>query len=350
MSSAPQQPPGLFENTSRSKRERKAKRLKALGISVAAITIGVIILVNLPRGGKKDPPELNIPASNFSHFSQEETPSTEEEFPSAPAPPGAWMPLLTEGLPAWSPWLGSPHPSVNLPDSPAVENGPKRPAVGPSDPIGVFSLVQENGEDVLKISGEIPGGLITNDSFKNYHLYTQFRLSNKRWPSTAPGDRDSGILIHSHGLPGSLYEYWMKSLEYQLRRGISGSVWFLGTSGKTPFKNHIGGNGGPIKRFHPQSPLTPNKNFLYRPESVRESSSWNTAEILTIGTTSVFMLNGSITAIVTDLKKSTQSRAPLRAGRILLQSAGAETFFQDMRIRNISGFPPELQRAINKLK
>ena len=58
----------------------------------------------------------------------------------------------------------------------------------------VFSVVQENGENLIRISGEINGSIATRDTFSNYHLQLVFKWGDEVYTS-----RNSGLLHHSFG-------------------------------------------------------------------------------------------------------------------------------------------------------
>src|SRR5262249_2490251 len=78
--------------------------------------------------------------------------------PAADADPkaGDWRPLFNgKDLTGWDTWLGKPHGS--------------REVLGLNkDPKQVYTVVMEDGEPALRISGEIYGALTTKDEFENY--------------------------------------------------------------------------------------------------------------------------------------------------------------------------------------
>src|SRR3954471_12705206 len=43
------------------------------------------------------------------------------------------------------------------------------------DPRNVFTVVNDNGEKVIRISGENWGGIISKKEYENYHLQIQFK-------------------------------------------------------------------------------------------------------------------------------------------------------------------------------
>ena len=57
-----------------------------------------------------------------------------------------------------------------------------------NDTVGVFKIIDLEGEKVLRISGEIWGGISTKQEFENYHVQLQFKWGKLKW---FPRDTDS---------------------------------------------------------------------------------------------------------------------------------------------------------------
>ncbi|MDQ8198000.1 sulfatase [Pelagicoccus enzymogenes] len=93
-----------------------------------------------------------------------------------------WKPLLDKELSKWELWLGVPHPSVSgLPDGTPTAPRPQDgvPLGLGNDPKNVFSVIEENGTPVLKITGEIYGGLTTLEAYQNYHFSAEVKWGEK---------------------------------------------------------------------------------------------------------------------------------------------------------------------------
>ena len=95
---------------------------------------------------------------------------------------------------------------------------------GREDPDRVFSVVdQVDGAPAIRISGERWGGLVTRDSFRDYHLTVEFRWGELTWGQRRDATRDSGVLIHCQGPDGNTGESssgpWMRSVEAQIIEG-----------------------------------------------------------------------------------------------------------------------------------
>jgi hypothetical protein len=84
-----------------------------------------------------------------------------------------------------------------------------------SDPRQVFRV--DNG--MLHITGDGFGSLITNDSYRDYHLVLEYRWGEKTWRDRKNAARDSGLLIHSNGVDGGYSGIWKPSLEVQIIEG-----------------------------------------------------------------------------------------------------------------------------------
>ncbi|MDB4309667.1 DUF1080 domain-containing protein, partial [Akkermansiaceae bacterium] len=72
-----------------------------------------------------------------------------------------------------------------------------------NDPLKVFSVIAEDGHKVLKITGEIYGGLTTKEEFENYHITMQTKWGEKKWEPRLCDKRDSGLLLHCVGKHGA---------------------------------------------------------------------------------------------------------------------------------------------------
>lgn len=83
------------------------------------------------------------------------------------------------------------------------------------DPRQVFSVK----DGMLHITGDGYGGILTNESYENYHLVLEYRWGGKTWGDRAERTRDSGLLIHSNGADGGCGGRWMPAIEVQIIEG-----------------------------------------------------------------------------------------------------------------------------------
>ena len=73
-----------------------------------------------------------------------------------------WTPLLDKNLSQWETYLSYRHTSLTITGAPKDSNGnPIKPIGLNNDTCRVFSVIDENGEPVLRVSGEIYGCVCT---------------------------------------------------------------------------------------------------------------------------------------------------------------------------------------------
>lgn len=93
-----------------------------------------------------------------------------------------WQPLLDKNLSQWDTYLSYKHKESYDGSVPKDEQGKPIAAIGlntGNDKYKVFTMQEENGEPVLRVSGEIYGAVTSKSSYKNYHLKLQFRWGDK---------------------------------------------------------------------------------------------------------------------------------------------------------------------------
>src|SRR5581483_185232 len=95
-----------------------------------------------------------------------------------------------------------------------------------NDPDKVFTVQ----DDILRVSGQHWGGLITEKEYENYHLVVEFKWGEKTWKPREDRARDSGILLHGVGEDGAYNGTWIESIECQMIEGGTGD--FILVSGK----------------------------------------------------------------------------------------------------------------------
>ena len=149
---------------------------------------------------------------------------------AADAAPGPWRALLDDKLSNFDVYL-----SYHGADILKVIKGtaPKR-----LKPIGlnpkvqnVFTVVEQDGKPVLRISGESYGCLQTREAFSNYHLRLEMRWGEKKWVPRLEEPKDSGILYHSRGAFGVDYwKSWALSQEFQVIEHGLGEYWTQASS------------------------------------------------------------------------------------------------------------------------
>lgn len=102
-----------------------------------------------------------------------------------------------------------------------------------SDPKKVFTV----HDGMIHISGDGYGGLITNRSYRDYHLIVEFKWGEKTWGTRVDRARDSGVLVHGWGPDGGYSNTWMASIEAQIIEGGVGDILVL--TGSDPVTGQV---------------------------------------------------------------------------------------------------------------
>jgi len=265
---------------------------------------------------------------------------------SADAP--AWQPLLDRNLSQWEVWIGVPHASVaGLPPGTAQsDNVTKGSPLGLNqDPKKVFSVIEQDGQIVLKITGEIYGGLTTLASYGDYHFSCQVRWGEKKW---APRDnlrRDSGLLYHCTGPHGAFWNVWKRCVEFQVQEKDFGDLFMLaGTGGDVRYRDlEVKAQYDPKGIWDPTKPLRPLGRVQRSADHESPHGEWTTLEIYTLGNRALHLVNGNLVMAIENIRVNKEG--PLTAGQVQIQSEGAEVYYRDIKLRPISQFPEHLAQA-----
>ena len=265
----------------------------------------------------------------------------------------AWAPLLDKELSQWEKWLGIPHSSIQglkagTYQSENIFNG--TPLGLNNDPKSVFSVIEEDGEMVLYITGEIFGGLTSLKSYKNYHLQLEIKWGDKKWKPRLDMKRDSGVLYHCHGKHGAYGNIWKSSLECQVQeKDIGDFIPVAGTKAK--FRGNavgwIGKRMGSRMVFDSTVPeyVDANGYVHCQLEPDYPNGEWNKIDIYVIEDSAIHVVNGVVVMAIKDaLDKNGE---PLTSGQFQIQSEGAECFYKNIQIRSIKSFPKDLKLKAN---
>lgn len=224
--------------------------------------------------------------------------------------------------------------------------GPKEEGGEPiglnKDPLNLFSVVDLEGEKVIRISGEINASLATKEEFENYHLSMQFKWGDElftRW--------NSGLLYHSYGEFGVGIGVWMSSHELQLLTGSVGDSYRMGKSYceipmvKNSEDKYVYSKAGEKK---PSIPDTETRIIAKDGDYEKPAGEWNTVELYCYGRTSVHVVNGNVNMINYNSGKylGEGNIEPLTKGKIQFQSEGGELFLRNIKIKPIKEIPKEL--------
>lgn len=248
------------------------------------------------------------------------------------------IPLFDSSMSMWEVWIGVPHPSVKgLPEGTETsENFRKGKPLGLSnDPRNVFSMIEEDGKPVLRITGEVYGGLTTVRSYQNYHLSVQFRWGEKKYEPRLKQRRDSGIVYHATGDHGKHANAWKQSLEFQVQEKDMGD--FIGLVGaKAKLRVKLSGKENKTQTYEPTSEtikLT-SRYTSAAAEPDLPNGHWNHLELYVSGDRAVHVVNGDIVLALHDAVD--RKNRKLTSGQIQLQAEGAECYYRDLVLSPIT--------------
>lgn len=263
------------------------------------------------------------------------------------SPSKEWTNLLDPNFTHWEKFIGVPHTSVALPDDvPKSEDVRKGTPLGlNNDPLGIFTMVKEDGEDVLKINSQVYGGLTSKQEYENYHLKMEFRWGEKKWEPRLQRQRDNGLLYHCTGEHGAFWNVWMSSLELQIQERDMGDLFLL--AGPSAWAKTEKGENEKFPTFKPGGDRTKAGRDGGKGRIIRSSNEelpngqWNTIELYTVGARAVHVVNGKVVNALEDayLMNADGSRTPLTRGRIQLQSEAADAYFRRIRVKAITEIP-----------
>lgn len=267
-----------------------------------------------------------------------------------------WQPLLDSELTQWRTYLGYPNPDTPLENIPRNAEGEYSQPVGyDRDERQVFSLQMQQGEPVLRISGEIYGGLFTRDTFSDYHLRLQFKWGEKKWYPREDLPMDSGILYHAgdeHGV--DYWRAWPRSQEFQVIyagvEGTTGDWWKIADSQITiqavqpeadaPYQYSTTAEQLP---FGGEKGVAITCRASHNNEEAK--GEWNTLDLIVVGGRSLHIVNGEVVMALSGSAYSANGEVlPLTEGGIVLQSEAAEVFYRRIQIRSMANIPEDYQR------
>lgn len=204
----------------------------------------------------------------------------------------------------------------------------------------VFSIVEEGGEKLIRISGTVKASLATKQVFENYHLVLAFK-----WGDEVYTRQNSGLLYHSFGEFGKALETWMTNIECQLLHGSMGDTYLMNntyceTSTILGDNKFIYSSNGELLEFgrYFMGPVIGKAKDAENPVG-----EWNIIELYSVGRTTVHVVNGAVTMVNTNTGIFENDEvSPLSSGKIQLQSEGGELFVKSMTVTPISKIPSDL--------
>jgi hypothetical protein len=176
-----------------------------------------------------------------------------------------------------------------------------------NDPKKVF--VFEN--DVLHVSGEEFGYIVTEKKYRNFHFTVEFKWGEKKYPPREKEKRDGGIIYLIDFYNGD--KIWPRSIEFQIQEGDCGDFWMTDST-TIIYKNAK----TMAERGHREI------KFL---DAEKPNGEWNKAEVIVKDNKIIHKLNGKIV--------NEGSNPSIKEGNILLQSEGAELYYRNAEIEEL---------------
>lgn len=258
-----------------------------------------------------------------------------------------WNSLLDKDLSQWEMYLSYRHENGYNGEVPKEKEGRVIEPIGYNKNVdNVFSVVEENGQPVLRISGEIYGCVFTKQEFENYHLKMKVKWGDKKWEPRMQKLKDSGLLYHSVGECGVDYwRAWMLSQEFQIMEGHMGDYWTIANSaidirafipeGKM---NTVASERQPFVSLGSGTGLD---GFCMR--SVDQESAngeWTEIELVCFEDKSLHIVNGQVVMILQNSRYfDNGSYTPLTKGKIQVQSEAAEVYYKEIMIKGLEAMP-----------
>ena len=260
-----------------------------------------------------------------------------------------WEKLFNgDNLSGWDKYLGVPHKELDISGMSRNEDGEYTERVGwNNDQYDVFTVVEEDGNPAIRISGYIWGALTSQESFADYHLQLQYKWGDKKHPPREDEPRNSGLLYHCVGSPGAQSTFWMRSGEYEIMRGRIGDFFKLDEMYADISAVKATGEGPAKYRYKKGAETVVAGKDHYavgaRGANPKPVGEWNTVDLYVKGNTAVHVLNGDVVLRVTNIRqKIDDEMKPVKGGQLQLQSEGAEIFYKNIRIRDIEEIPEDL--------
>ncbi len=259
-----------------------------------------------------------------------------------------WMDLLDNDLSRWEMYQSYRHGIDYNGQPPTGEDGqPMAPIGHNKNEANVFKVIVDDGEPVLRISGETYGCIFTKEEFENYQLCLQVRWGEKKWVPRLDKLKDSGLLYHSIGPCGVDYwRSWMLSQEFQIMEGHMGDYWSIAHSAidvrayppEGTLMNTVADTRQPFLAI---GSGTGRNGFCLRSANFESpENGWTTLELLCYEDKSIHIVNGHVVMVLRNSRFVEEGViTPLTRGRIQLQSEAAEVFFRDVRIKKLTRLP-----------
>ena len=210
-----------------------------------------------------------------------------------------------------------------------------------ANPEHVYSIVQKDGENLIRISGDVNASIATKEAYENYHFRLEFKWGEKVYTT-----RNSGLLYHSFGPFGAGIGTWMSSIECQLMHGNVGDAYMMADSYadiqvKKADDNQVFSAEGKILPFGNEQ--EGGKMARKNQDNEKPTGEWNVIDLYCFGQKSVHVINGVKVMECNNTGKIINGKVfPLTKGKIQIQSEGSELFIRKAEIQKLESLPENL--------
>jgi hypothetical protein len=260
---------------------------------------------------------------------------------------GKWTNLLDKNLSQWQTYLSYRHTNDYKGEVPKDQQGNAIQPIGYNkNESNVFSVIEEKGVPVLRVSGEIYGCVFTKADYENYHFKLQVKWGEKKWVPRLEKLKDAGICYHSQGECGKDYwRAWMLSQEFQIMEGHMGDYWNIANAAIDVRALIPEGNMNPVashkQPFLPIGTGTAIAGFCLRTiDNETPNNDWTTLELICFNGKSLHIINGKVVMVLANSRYHEGGKdVPLTKGKIQLQSEAAEIFYKAIQIKTLDKLP-----------
>jgi hypothetical protein len=262
-----------------------------------------------------------------------------------------WINLLDNNLGKWEMYLSYKHQNGYSGKIPTDGNGNEIPPIGYNKNVNnMFTVIHENNEPILKVSGEYYGCVFTKEIFKNYRLKLKVKFGTKKWEPRTDKLMDAGVLYHSQGKAGVDYwRAWMLAQEFQIMEGHFGDYWNIANSA-IDIKAYLPEGGmnavaDESQNFIPFGTHTENTGFCMRKmRAETPNNGWTEIELVCFEGKSLHIINGKVVMVLQNSRFFDGEKfQPLTEGKIQLQSEAGEVYYKNIKIKPINRMPVEFE-------
>lgn len=265
-----------------------------------------------------------------------------------------WVQLLDKDLSKWEPFLGVPHKSSGIPGYEDVEDVHVGKPLGLVNTNNIFSVIEEDGENVLKITGEIFGSLMSKQDYENYHLKFQVKWGEKQWEPLLDAKRNNGMLYHSIGEPGKgLWNTWMTCLEFEVENTNFGDFITINDDGNIRAKSPATKKGDKFY-FDPDAELVDfgwkrfDQGRCFKSKDLEKPlGEWTSLELISFNGVNLHIVEGEVIMAVYEAQFYNGTEwVPMNKGKLQIQSEAAETYFKNIEIKEIDQLEDRFKKYV----